>query len=145
MINVYVGKENLPSDKKLILDVEESFAYIWFTGDKIEKSAVREIEEGEYIDTDTWLDRFGYKRRPDEISNGSKVLICTKKNQECVYLGEEMGENAIDLFFREGYGNIYFNSPVNIDLDLSVLALRGNIFINGKEYESEDDLEGFIC
>lgn len=145
MINVYIGKENLPVGGKIVSDVESRFDLIWFTGDDIEKSVVKEIEKGEYVDTNTWIDRFGYKREPSDISNGSKTVICATKDTSSIYLGEEMGVNALDLFFREGSGNIYFPSKIDVDLDVNVLIIRKDLYVNGKEFVCEDDLEGFTC
>lgn len=127
-LHIYIGKENLPEDKEFILDNENYFAFSGITDCDFSRYVIKEIEQGEFINTMFFRDRFGGQLYIDCLSTGSKTLLNIYNNEDKVFYGGEMGDNALELLSILRNGNIYFDNMRSNDL-LGIPFQKG-IYVN---------------
>lgn len=144
MLNFYIGSENLPKDMPLVTNIDLEFKLVWLRGYDIEKSLIAEIEKGKYENTQMWFNRFGIKCYPDYLSTGTKTAICAYAEENKVFYGGGIGENVLDLIFREGHGNFYYKSKLDILLNEDVIDLRTDITVNGESCDYSRLLEVLV-
>ena len=122
-----------------------------FTKLKIEpslknKKIVTDIEHGTLIDSFTFIDRFGYKQRLNNMSTGCKAVLCMINSENFVNF-IECGENVINYvinYCNEGKmvlfdRNIRFEKYTsNIDVLLDGYRFktieRLNYYLNNEEF-----------
>lgn len=119
---IYVGKNNLPKNKKFIFDVEAEFFRYGIKDCRLSKEIIKEIDNGKYINESTFLDRFGVSLYTDYLSTSSKALLLLISCKDKVLNFDEVGDNAIK------YALTHFNS--------------GNIFIS--DYYGDIDEDGCV-
>ncbi len=94
MLRLYL--DDIPSNIKFIDDVEKKFASLFLKCTDKEKEIVSKIEQGELIDSISFIDRFGYKLYTSELSTGCKAALCVLNCPDCVINLVECGLNARD-------------------------------------------------
>ncbi len=58
MITLYIGRENLPSDKVFIEDVEDLILAVEICSTDFQCRVLEEVEHGKYYDNSRFIDRF---------------------------------------------------------------------------------------
>lgn len=96
---VYIDREDIPEDVRLVKDVEREFISIKLTVNDYTKRIVREIENGDLLDGDAYIDRFGYKLRLSELSTGCKAALCVCSTGDVIDI-LECGINARDCILK---------------------------------------------
>ena len=142
MLNIYIGKENLPADKKFINDVEAVFLNVDMYGSIFQKNVIEVIDKGRYLDKSKYIDRFGNHLYLSDLSTGSKALLLTEAFPDMIINFDEVGLNAISLLSGIGEGNIFFSSRsdsilYNKDVTLNGLGITVyelNSLIKGGEF-----------
>lgn len=97
MINLYIGKENLPKDRKFIFNVEPYFYNVPFTGTRVQREAIRLVERGQYLDGRHFVDRFGGRVSLSELCTGVKAIFELEGLPDFVVNCSECGDNALAL------------------------------------------------
>lgn len=113
MLNIYVGEENLPKDKELIMDNEAYFAFVDTSDNSFIRRVLETVEQGSYLSEDSFIDRFGYKLPIDYISSGSQTLLNIYSHPDKLFYGGEIGMNALEVLMFLKDGNVYFEIPFN--------------------------------
>lgn len=127
-LHLYVGENNLPTDKEFILDNENFFEFSGVTDCAFSRRIIQELEEGTFIDTIFFRDRFGGQLYINCLSTGAKTLFNIYNNQDKIFYGGEMGDNALALLGELNEGNVYFNESRKDDiLDIT---FSSNVYIN---------------
>ena len=96
MLEVY-DAEVMKAD---IVDIDAEFSKILITVDDNMRRIVKAIDQGELIDSNKFMDRFGVVLYLSELSTGCKAAICVYKNAELIVDTQECGLNARDAIFN---------------------------------------------
>ena len=125
-LNIYIGRENIPKDKILVYDVEDYFGTVKVKDTLINREIIEIIEQGEYIDEETFKDKFGRFLFIDCLSTSSKILICQSQEPEkYIFNAMELGVNAQPLALKNK-GNLFwkqineFPCIVNVAKDIKI-------------------------
>lgn len=97
MINLYIGKENLPKDKHFIFDVEPYFCNVVLTGTFVQREAIRLLDKGGYLDPQYFMDRFYDKTSVNALSTSAKAIIELEGLPNCIVNCSECGDSALEL------------------------------------------------
>lgn len=57
-------------------DIESLFKQIRVSGTPAEKEVIEKIEQGKFNDSQSFIDRFGFKLYMSELSTGCKAALC---------------------------------------------------------------------
>lgn len=120
MLNIYIGKEYIPEDKILIYDVEDYFGTVRIKDNLTNREIIKKIELGNYVDEETFEDKFGRSLFADCLSTSSKILIC--QNQEpdkYIFNASELGVNAHPLALQNN-GNLFWKQMNNLPCTVGV-------------------------
>lgn len=136
MLEMYIGKENLPKDRKFIYDVEAAFNLI----DKIKEDeevakVLACVENAKYVDEKTFCDKFGRNLYYDCLSTGSKALLLIKAFPDCIVNFMEAGYNTWNCLDTFKESKVYFPCVNGYDLQED----RDDLMLNGKRYYSTQD------
>ena len=78
-----------------LTDIEKEFKMIRLSGKDIEKALIKQIEDGTWNDSKSFIDRFGFKLHNSELSTGCKAALVVANTDKLVNL-RECGLNALD-------------------------------------------------
>lgn len=130
MLNIYIGKDNIPEDKEIVLDNEAYFALTEISGNEFTREVIQNIEGGTYFDNISYLDRFGVKLYINALSTGSKTLLNLYYHPDKIFYCQEMGLNARRMIFKLKEGSALFNKNFNqFDVDDN---LEFSVYVNNK-------------
>lgn len=129
MLYVYFD-ELFKTQENVIVDPEVAFRLLTLSGSNTERTLISEIEQGQYLDSAFFVDRFGCKLPISELSTGCKTAIVVSKCPESLVDLAECGNNARDAIIRnikEGrillsYNgmDIYYAGDEDVAVDLCV-------------------------
>lgn len=111
MFNIYTKKECLPCNKKVITDIESFFSMVRLKDDGLTREILKSVEEAEFIDTETFRDRFGRELFIGNLSTGAKGLLCIYYYPEYVFDIRELGVNCRNILSIFPEGNIFVSNP----------------------------------
>lgn len=129
---------------EIVRDNEILFATTKLTGLVEEKEAIRLLEEGEWLDPYSFIDRFGYKLPVNFLSMGCKTILNVLHNPEQWIDTLECGWNAISVLIsicREGkiivddQGVSLMTYGLNTDIEVEV---------DGRVFRNTDDLNRYL-
>lgn len=137
--------DHITIDENIIeRNVEELFARIILQGTAKEREALKLIEKAEYIDSESIIDRFGYKLRIDNISTGCKAILCVLNMPETWIDTAECGMNALSVLVslcEEGHVIMYDTGVTFTTLGLNTCI---NVEIEGKVFHDTMSLNDYI-
>lgn len=140
MVNIYIGKSNIPKDKKYINDADKfCFGGSLRVDDDFTKMILKEIEKGEILSEYLFKDRFGFGLYVHNLSTGTKAILAAKYFPEYVINLTEAGRNVLEFVSELGDANIYLNR-VSVNLH----KLSNPICLNGVLYNNLDELNDAI-
>ena len=129
MLNIYIGRENIPEDIEVVKDNEAYFIRNELKKDDITCLVLKEIDEAKLNDDIRVMDRFGVNIYPSMLSTSTKTLLNIHYNQDKVFNVCEVGQNAIELLVSCIDGNIYLDYPrvweLGEDIDCSRICING--------------------
>lgn len=94
----------MPSDMRYLHDPGSLTPRL--TGSPEERGLLREIEQGDYVAADMFMDRFGRTLGVSELSAGCKTGLAVLRYPDRLINLQECGDNAISAILahcREGY------------------------------------------
>jgi len=91
----------------VVLNNESAFLKYEVQDCEYTRKVIKEIEEGEFLDSRSFIDKFGYKVYLENISTGSKTLLNIYHNPDKVFFVGEIGANATRLLEDIPSGKIY--------------------------------------
>ena len=107
MLNIYIGKENLPKDKALINDADAAIMLVTVIGTDFQRLVLERVEHGVYKDQRVFTDRFGNNLYYTDMSTGAKALMLVDALHDKVINCAECGENALSMLSHLTAGNVY--------------------------------------
>lgn len=135
MLGIYLDE---PSNMSIIKDVELAFGKCNVPVNNITRQIIKEVENGELIDSNGFKDRYGYKLSISELSTGAKAAILVTLNPDKIINFSEVGDNCRDYVIKNfTSGMILINYPTvtiqynkdedtTIDVELFDVGLRFN-------------------
>jgi hypothetical protein len=132
MINIYTDMNSIPIEKEYVEDNEAFFVRTEIKDSKINRLIINEIDEGEYLASDRFIDRLGVAVFIRNLSMSSKTLLNLANYKDKVFNGIEMGENAFELMlYCIPECNVYFNKKllyeIPDDVDMSNVSINGRL------------------
>lgn len=112
MLNIYLSKDFEPNNigLKLITDIDSYFTTIKVDDTDVNRRLINEIDYGKYLDSISFIDRFGFKEMIQHLSTGCKTALLTVNNPHILVDSLEMGVNARDSLIRNGRnGSLYLH------------------------------------
>lgn len=88
------------TDKEIIRDGEMAFAMIECIGTETDRNLMKFIDKAEYLDTVSFIDRFGCKLYYDCLSTGCRTAIAVEYSEGKAIDTVAMGWNALEAVFR---------------------------------------------
>lgn len=139
-MNIYIGKENLPKDAKFLFDVEQFFPQVLIADCEFNREVINAIDDGEYVSTTMFKDRFGRGLYKDCLSTSCKILIVLNQYPDIVVNCLGIGVNALDYIVKSPNANAFFSDN---DFDIQAKPTC-SVFVNGKECEDLLDINDTI-
>lgn len=96
MLKIYIDDELSTITEEIISDVEREFRCIEIMGTDIERKVIQIIDKGDYIDSNSFFDRFGNKTDIDHLSTGCKGILTILNRPNIAVDTIEFGKNALD-------------------------------------------------
>ena len=93
MLTIFMDR-NVTKD---IVDIEKAFAQLKIKGTPLDRKLIERIEKGKYNDKYSYIDRFGYKLRYEDMSTGCKAALCVANIPDQIIDLIECGINARDV------------------------------------------------
>ena len=102
MLNLFFKGENNERAKGLPLveDVELELLSTNISDTKITRDLIKKIEQGEYLDNNSFIDRFGFKLYINNMSTGCKAALIVSANPNKLIDLRECGWNARDEIIK---------------------------------------------
>lgn len=145
MLHIKIDVENSVDNKSnCIKDVEKQFEKIVITGTEAERQAIELVENGKYLDSYSYIDRFGYKLPITELSTGCKTILCVLNTPNQWIDTIESGINAVSVLIsicKEGkiivndFQTEFITADLNTDIDVE---------LNGLIFHDYDELNDYI-
>ena len=146
MHNVYIrGYGKCP--KPDIYDIEDAFFLTRLCGSDIEKQAIKMVDNGTYIDSTWFEDRFGGKLYLDSLSTGCKAIIVVGNNPNKIIDTIECGPNAIKSLLNIcNDGNVILSSYYRSGIPYieNGGGSKINVMLNGKHFTHIRDLNNYL-
>lgn len=105
------------------------------------KRIVKDLEQGELIDAFTFIDRFGYIQRLNNLSTGCKAVLCMANSKNLVSF-VECGENVVNYVinnFRHG-SIMLFDESIQIEEQSDTI----DVLLNGKIFKTVEELNHYL-
>lgn len=143
-MNIYIKTEGKVSAlKEVVTDVEKEFAQLKLKGTDLDRKLIEKIEQGKYVNSISYLDRFGYKLHYDDMSTGCKAALCVANEVEKIIDIVECGNNARDIIIALcKNGNILME-----DNGMTISTQYGNeidVVLDGYRFTQIDRLNQYI-
>lgn len=156
MLNIYFkGEDNkIDKDLELVTDAELEFNKIGIPNTDIARTLIKKIEQGEYFDDFSFIDRFGNKLDMEYMSTGCKAALVVSANPDKLIDLRECGWNARDEIIKNckegniliehnditfGYTREEENKEIDVRLDnyrfTSISSL--NRYVKERDYNEE--------
>ena len=109
MINIYIGKENLPKGVKVIYNPDTVLLAVPIIGTDFQRHIIKEVDKGEYVNSKYFKDRFGVNLYLTCLSTGSKAMLELEAFPDKIICCNEVGDNAFRYVTRLKDCNVYFS------------------------------------
>ena len=144
MLNIYVRDkmEDIPSDLIFASNIEVEFGKFILQGTNLDKILMKEIEQADYLDRISFIDRFGYKLYLESLSTGCKAALCTANMPNKLINYAECGRNVLNTVIHLcSEGNILVNETALIfeDYDNAI-----NVKLDNIAFRTVKDLVNYI-
>lgn len=135
MLNIYIGKNNLPSDKKFIYNPQALSVDLDLLKNDFVKHVLKEVEQATPQTKETYFDRFGRGLFNTTLSTSTVILLSLEQFPDLIINGDEMGDNAFEVLCTMDTGSIYFSDGIR---ELEEIPLP--FILNGSIITSEEEL-----
>ena len=141
MLKIFI--DEIPSKENIVIDLEKQFDSIEIKGNELDKELIKEIDQGEYIDNTTFVDRFGNRLYMSELSTGCKAALCVANSTDEIIDLKECGLNARDTIICACTNGavIIHNEAITIQDKFNALI---NVEIDGYRITSVERLNRYI-
>ncbi len=137
MLNLFVGTENFPKNLEYIYRPSDAFNQIGLRDTQWTRNVLRSIEQAEYQDEETFIDRLGRGLFYENLSTGTKFLLLLEYTPDKLLNPIECGRNVWAYVLHATFGNIYFENPEDYNL-YPQYPLEASL--NGIVYTDPEDL-----
>lgn len=140
---VYTKKSQF-SREEFISDVNSSFKRCNFSGSDFCKRVISGIDKGTYLNSMSFLDRFGYKLYSKFLSTTSKALICLEEYPKNIINFCEVGNDVGNYILEKRDGMVY------IPEGRIKYVLRGykgsdvDVVISGKHFSKAEGMYWYL-
>ncbi len=153
MLHIYVGdydETDIVKQENFVYDVEAAFAKLKLKGTDLERKALKELEQAQWLDGLSFLDRFGYKLYNRYISTGCKTALLVINCPDCIVNAVEAGFEVRDFIIKYcKEGAIYLSS---MDVTINRYQADDSIFsdpiaveMDGKHFTDIRVLNSYIA
>lgn len=135
MINVYIGEQNLPKDRKFIFDPLPLLSLAKVPDTSFVRKVISDIDRGEYYDDRFFTSRFGGQLWYKDLSAGSSTLLVMYLYPDYVINGIELGTNALAYISLLEECSVYFfqySKAVEFIRDVPV-CVNGHVYASYRE------------
>jgi hypothetical protein len=139
--------EIVPMKNRATTDIEAQFSEIQLVDTVLNRTILREIEQAEYCDEYSFIDRFGYKLRKDNLSTGCKAALIVANRPDIKIDTQECGYNAIGVIVtRCKKGNIILmDTGLTIPYDTDDESQRDiDVELDGYRFTDIDRLNEYL-
>lgn len=137
------GVDELPQ-LEIKEDIVAWFYYITLDGCDYDKRILESIEQGKYLDSKDFLDRYGRTLPVGFLSSGSKCALLVYHNPVAIINGVEMGRNALrELITHCNRGHVVLpaqNFGMSVSMDDSVI----DVICKGKHFTSLHEIAEYL-
>ena len=151
-LKIYVGdynQEYVTEQENFIYDVDTEFIRLKLQGTELERKALKDIEQGQWLNETAFIDRFGFKLYIEYISTGCKIALTVMNRPEKIINAVEAGLEVRDFIIKYcKSGAIYLPS---LDITVNSYNLDGTRFqdrieaeLEGKHFTSLGQLNLYI-
>lgn len=154
MLHLYIyGIDKIPPELEVIEDIETGFNLHEIKDTSETRKLLSLTEKGQWINTESFIDRFGYKLWLDSLSTGCKAALLAASHPDKVINLRECGYNARDaiiLNIREGQLLVYWDDVIisqnKLQFDNNGIMKDTKIEIEngGKVFKSLDKLNEYL-
>lgn len=132
-------------DSKLEFDIEKEFNSLEVKGTSLNKALINEIEQANYEDEASFIDRFGYKLYMEYLSTGCKAALLVANTNLNVDL-QECGSNAVSAIVRLcNNGNItLIDKGISIPYKYTTKAVDIDVAIDGYHVKDLNTLNQYL-
>ena len=146
-LNLIRKTSDLPKSG-IIYDVELEIVKIKLQGTKLERKFIEVIEQGEYLDPLSFIDRYKYKLTKDDLSTGCKAALVVANRPNTPVSLIECGYNAVSAivqYCRDGEVYTYVPEIPYICFEtLDMKSITIDVELDGKRFYSIVDLNNYI-
>lgn len=136
MLTIYIqGVDKLPENLEVVWDVEKEFNFIDLKETSETRKIIETIEKGKWLDTESYIDRFGFKLWMDNMSTGCKAGLVAASTPNKIINLRECGYNARDSILQ-----ILKNGHLMIDFDDTCITPLNPVF-NSKGFMKDIPIE----
>lgn len=136
VLNIYIGKENVPENVFLVYDVDAYFEIApSINKTELVERVLREVEKAEYVNETTFKDRASRYLDVTKMSTGTKALVLCEKFSQYAINFSEVGSNVWQLLAYVDDCKVYLNdaSVFRLYCDLQEIKLNGELVKNSSE------------
>lgn len=139
----FEGVDELP-DLPIEHDVDTFFMEVTLDGSDYDIKIMSEVEKGQYIDNDQFIDRFGTTLSRDRLSTGTKTALALYHSDAVILLGVEMGRNALASVVRWCNNGYLLLEASNYYLECEETDYPIDVICKGKHYSSFYDFSEYM-
>lgn len=141
---LYLFLDNVPDFAMVANDVEKEFSSLKIPCNAETIAAVKMIDNGELIDSNTFVDRFGYRLYSSELSTGCKAAICVLISEKIINIAE-CGLNARDYIITKClHGSVVMNTNSATISSNYCRDQQINVCVDNKIFTNLNDLNDYI-
>lgn len=132
--------EDAPQYVPVVRDVQLEFLKIKLRNTPTTVALLHDIEQGEFLDSVSFKDRFGFKLSTSDMSLGCKAALCAAYCPDTVIDTNECGTNAIDAIIKWlKSGKILLRLPVCLGVSDKI-----DVMCNGYHFKDGYELCRYI-
>lgn len=141
MIYIYDNKWDIPEGKKLIEDVE-TWQFHSVSRTPAVEVALRDIEQGSYLDGQHFVNKSGDRCDWSNLSTGAKAVILATMRSDTVVSFAKAGDKAYECMFSNNLSGSIFTPWVDVLTTLDCKDTAVDFTYGEKVYHSIAEYEG---
>lgn len=139
----FEGVDELP-DMPIERDVETLFMTVRLDGCDYDKTMLREIEEGQFVDNFNFIDRFGCTLARDCLSTGTKAALSLYHMPDVMIWGVEMSHDALAEIVKHCMQGTLLLPASNYYVRCKIEDCKIDVVCKGRHYTSMHEFAEYM-